>query len=64
MIITWTNIDSEFQPAVFNGFILDTLGTLISSASVDPASDFFSVGLTVNGTRMVGLGTSPASIVN
>jgi len=53
MIITWMNPDAgEFQRGDFNGFILDTLGTPINSASVDPARDFYPVELTVNGNRV------------
>jgi MYXO-CTERM domain-containing protein len=53
LIITWTRAEwVEFQPGAFNGFILDTLGTPITSASVDPARDFYPVELTVNGNRI------------
>ena len=53
LIITSTRAEwGEFQPGAFNGFVLDTLGTPIASASVDPARDFYPVELTVNGNRV------------
>ena len=53
LIITWMNPEEgDFQPGAFNGFILDTLATPITSASVGPTRDFYPVSLTVNGNRI------------